>query len=174
LAAETVFPFLPPALALIGIGTVVICISRRKTWHAAMVLMATMWATILSIQLTLMPAFVQYLPATRLAARVPVDSVLYTSWEASGWANDFVFDLSTQHKVERLVGDGNNEKLQNVLTSDPVAVAVLWEHEYLQLAEKHPDLKILAEARTFGRGGLTWKKISDPRPEQLLLIGQGH
>ena len=162
LAAETVVPFLPPALALVGLGTVVIYISRRKTWAAAMMLMATILATILSMQLTLVPAFVKYLPAARLAAKVPVDRVLYTSWAASGWANDFAFNLSTRDRVERLIEDSNNERLQTVLKNDPKAIAVVWEREYLQLAENNPDLRILAEAATFGRGGLTWKKISNP------------
>ena len=174
LAAETVFPFLPPALALVGIGATVLYIARRKTWHAAMILVATIWATILSMQLTLEPAFVRYLPATRLAASVPVDSVLYTSREASGWANCFVFNLPPRARVERLIGDENNEKLLTVLNSDPKAVAVIWEREYVQLAGANPDWKILAAAETFGRGGLNWKKISDPHRERLLLIGHAH
>jgi 4-amino-4-deoxy-L-arabinose transferase-like glycosyltransferase len=174
LQAQTVFRFLPPALALLGTGAIVVCIVRRQTWPAVMTLMATIWATILSLQLTLMPYFVHYLPATRLAANVPIDSVLYTSWEASGWANDFAFILTSGHRVERLIGDGNNEKLLAVLNSDPKAVAVLFEREYLQLAEKNPDWRILAAAETFGRGGLNWNKVSNPRRDRLLLIGRAH
>lgn len=174
LQEQTVFRFLPQALALVGTGAIVVYAARRKTWPAVMILMATIWATILSLQLTLMPYFVHYLPATRLAANVPVDSVLYTSWEASGWANDFAFILTSRYRVERLIGDGNNEKLLAVLNSDPKAVAVLFEREYLQLAEKNPDWRILAAAETFGRGGLNWKKVSDPRRERLLLIAHAH
>ncbi|MEP6913378.1 MAG: hypothetical protein ABI923_11520, partial [bacterium] len=172
LPAQTAFRFLAPALALVGVGAILVCIVRRKTWHAAIILMITIWATILSLQLTLLPYFVHYLPATLLAANVPVDSVLYTSGQASGWANDFAFSLTSGHQVERLIGDGNNEKLLAVLNSDPKAVAVLFEREYLQLAAGNPDWKILAAAQTFGRGGLSWNKIRDPRRERLLLIGR--
>jgi len=173
LSVETILRFLPPALALLGTGAALLYIGRRKTWHAAMILMATIWATILSMQLTLLPSFVRYLPATVLAANVPVNSILYTSWETSGWANCFVFNLRSQDRVERLIGDANNEKLLAVLKNDPKAVAIVGDREYLKLAGNIPELRILAEAETFGRGGLSWKKISDPKRERLLLIGHG-
>lgn len=171
-ASLGVFHFLPAALALAGTAAIFVCLTRRRTWRATMILMATIWATVLSLQLALMPSFVDYLPATRLAAAVPVNSVLYTSREASAWANDFVFNLPAGSSVERLIGDENNEKLQTVLNSDPNAVAVVSDREYSQLAENNPDLKILAAGPTYGRGGLTWKKVRDPKPEGLLLIGR--
>lgn len=167
-----VLRYLPAVVALAGTVAIFVYLARRKTWQATMILTATIWATILSLQLALMPTFIQTFPAKRLAAAVPVDSVLYFSREASGWANDFVFNFTSPHRVERLNRDENNEKLLTVLKSDPKAVAVVWGREYSQLFEKNSDLKILAEGPSFGRGGLTWKKISNPRPEGLLLIGR--
>jgi 4-amino-4-deoxy-L-arabinose transferase-like glycosyltransferase len=171
LSASTAFRFLPVIVALVGIGLISVYLLRRKTWQATLVLTATMWATILTMQWALLPAFARYLPATQLASSVPAGSVLYTSWAASDWANCLAFNLPLPHRVERLIGDRNNERLLLMLKSNPKSVAVVRESEYSSLVAQDPVLKILAQAETFGHGGLSLNMIRALRRERLLLIG---
>jgi 4-amino-4-deoxy-L-arabinose transferase-like glycosyltransferase len=163
--------FLPGATALVGLGWMAFCIARRQTCKAALILIATMWATILSMQLALLPAFVRYLPATQLAAGVPARSVLYTSSAASDWANCLAFNLPPPHSVERFVDDANNERLLSALKNNTESVAVIREREYEGLVSREPALKILARVETFGHGGLSLKIVRDPRRERLLVVG---
>jgi 4-amino-4-deoxy-L-arabinose transferase-like glycosyltransferase len=171
LSASTSLRFLSVAVALVGLGVIVVYLVRRQTWQATFVLTATMWATILTMQWALLPSFARYLPATQLAASVPAGSVLYTSWAASDWANCLAFNLPSPHRVERLIGDRDNERLLLVLKSEPNSVAVVRESEYASLVAQDPALKILAQAETFGHGGLSLKMIRAPRRELLLLVG---
>jgi 4-amino-4-deoxy-L-arabinose transferase-like glycosyltransferase len=163
--------FLPGATALLGLGVIVFCIARRQTSPAALILTATMCATILAMQLALMPAFVRYLPATRVAAGVPAGSVPYTSSATSDWANGLAFNLPAPHRVDRFTGDPNNERLLAALKNDPKSVAIIREGEYECLASQEPALKILARVETFGHGGLSLKMVHDPRRERLLVVG---
>ena len=130
-----------------------------------------MWATILAMQLALMPAFVLYLPAAQLAAGVPAGSVLYSSSAASDWANGLAYNLPPPHRVDRFIGDANNERLLTALKNDTKFVAIIREREYEGLASQEPALKILARAETFGHGGLSLKMVRDPQRESLLVIG---
>ena len=171
LSASTALRFVPLAVALVGLGIIVVYLVRRKTWQATLVLTATMWATILTMQWAFLPSFARYLPATQLAASVPAGSVLYTSWAASDWANCLAFNLPSPHRVERLIGDRNNERLLLVLKSEPKSVAIVRESEYSSLVAQDPVLKILAQAETFGHGGLSLKMIRASRRERLVLIG---
>jgi hypothetical protein len=123
------------------------------------------------MQWVLLPAFVGYLPATRIVAAVPSGSVLYTSRAASDWANCIAFNLPAPHRVERLSDDAGNQKLLSTLKSDPKAVAVIRESEYPTLLVLDPGLKIIAQAETFGHGGLSWNMIRNPKRERLLLVG---
>ena len=172
LSIVTPLRFVPVVVALVGLGVVVVV--RQKIWQAAFVLAATIWLTFLTMQWALLPAFVGYLPATRLAAGVPAGSVLYTSQAASDWANGIAFNIPAPHKVERLIGDNGNERLLAVLKSDAKSVAVIQEREYVSLIVQDSGLKILAQAETFGHGGLSLNMIRDPRRERLLLIGRDH
>ncbi len=174
LSAFTALRFLAVAVALAGLGVVVVYLVRRQTWQATLVLTATMWATILTMQCSLLPSFTRYLPATQLAASVPAGSVLYTSWAASDWANCLAFNLPLPHRVERLIGDRNNERLLLVLKSESKSVAVVRESEYASLVAQDPALEILAQAETFGHGGLSLNMIRSPRRERLLLVGRDH
>ena len=171
LPASTSLRFLPVAVALLGLGAIVVYLVRRQTWQTTLVLTATIWATLLAMQWALLPSFVRYLPATQLAASVPAGSVLYTSAAASDWANCLAFNLPAPHRVERLVGDRANERLLLVLKSESKSVAVVSENEYASLVAQDPALKILAQAETFGHGGLSLSMIRAPRRERLLLIG---
>ena len=76
--------------------------------------------------------------------------------------------------VERLVDDTGNERLLVTLKGDSDSVAVIRESEYPGLIMKDPGLKIMAQAETFGHGGLSLSMIRDPRRERLLLIGHDH
>jgi 4-amino-4-deoxy-L-arabinose transferase-like glycosyltransferase len=172
LSAFTSLRFVPVGVALVGLGVIVVFLVRRKTWQATLVLTATMWATILTMQWAFLPAFARYLPATQLAASVSTGSVLYTSWAASDWANCLAFNLPSPHRVERLIGDRDNERLLLMLKSDPKSVAVVRESEYSSLVAQDPVLKILAQAETFGHGGLSLSMIRAQRQERLLLIGR--
>jgi 4-amino-4-deoxy-L-arabinose transferase-like glycosyltransferase len=163
--------FLPVVAAVLGLLAIAVYLARRRTFQAALILAVTIWATILTIQLALLPAFVRYLPATQLAASVPAGSILFTSRAASDWANCIAYNLPPPHKVERLAGDANNEVLRAALRSDAKSVAVIWEREYASLALQDSSLKILARVETFGHGGLSLKIIRDPRAERLLVVG---
>jgi 4-amino-4-deoxy-L-arabinose transferase-like glycosyltransferase len=174
LSAFTTLRFLPVAVALVGLGVIAVYLVRRQTWQATLLLTATMWATVLAMQCSLLPSFARYLPATQLAASVPAGSVLYTSWAASDWANCLAFNLALPHRVERLIGDSNNERLLLVLKSESKSIAVVREGEYASLVAQDPALKILAQAETFGHGGLSLNMIRAPRRERLLLIGHDH
>jgi len=167
--------FLPAATAVLGLVVIAIYIARRRTCEAVLILTATIWATILAIQLALLPAFVRYLPATQLAAAVPADRIVYTSYAASDWANSLAFNLPPPHMVERISRDLNNEKLNNdnllaVLNNDPRAVAVIWGREYEGLARQEPALKILGQAESYGHGGLSMSLLRHPKRDRLLLI----
>lgn len=175
LSAQTALRWLPPFIAVLGFVAVVICLSRRKSWVAAIVLLASFWATILSLQWILLPAFVRYLPATKLAAAVPADRTVYTSYAASDWANSLAFNLPPPHKVERVSGALNNQQLNNdnllsVLKNDPRAIAVVWGREYDGLIKQEPALKILGEAESYGHGGLSMTLLRHPERDRLLLI----
>ena len=179
LSVQTPLRFFPSVIALVGIVVIVASLARRNTWQGSMILVVTMWATILSLQLILLPAFARYLPATRLAAAVPADRVVYASPAANDWANCLAFNLPPPHGVERIIGDLkdeelNNEKLLAALKNDPRAVAVIWEREYAALAGKDSALKILAQAETYGHGGLNLNLVRHPQRKRLLLIGRDH
>lgn len=176
LSAQTSLRFLPPVIALMGMGPIIAYLWRQRVWHAAMALNITMWGTVLTLQLILVPAFAQFLPATHLVARVPSGSILYTSRTANDWANSLAFNLPAPHLVERIGGDlndtkANDQKLLNALGRDPRAVAVIWEREYASLVQVDPALKIMAEAETYGHGGLSLNLIRNPQRQRLLLVG---
>jgi 4-amino-4-deoxy-L-arabinose transferase-like glycosyltransferase len=179
LSVQTFVRFVPPAIALVGVGVIVIYLWRRRTWPAVIVLTITMWATILSLQLILVPDFAQFLPATQLAAHVPPGRVLYTSRAANDWANSLAFNLPPPHLVERITGElndtkRNDEALLAALASNPKAVAVVWEREYVSLVKNDPALKVLAGVETYGHGGLSLNLIRHPARQRLLLIGRDH
>jgi hypothetical protein len=174
LSVQNAARFLPVVTALLGLALIVFAIARLRTWQAALILTATIGVTMLTMQWSLLPAFVRYLPATQLAARVPAGSVVYTSWGTSDWANCLAYNLPPPHKVERLIGDSNNDRLQAALKGDPKSVAIIWEREYEGLASQEPALKILAQVETFGHGGLSLKIIRNPRRELLLVVGHDH
>jgi 4-amino-4-deoxy-L-arabinose transferase-like glycosyltransferase len=171
LSVLTPLRFLPVVFTLAGLFVVIVLIARRKAWQATFVIAATMWLAFVTMQWILLPAFVGYLPAAGLAARVPAGSALYTSQAASDWANCLAFNLPAPHKVERLSGDSGNERLLATLKIAPESVAVIRESEYANLIAQDPGLKIIAQAETFGHGGLSLNMIRDPRRERLLLIG---
>jgi 4-amino-4-deoxy-L-arabinose transferase-like glycosyltransferase len=172
LSIVTILRFLPLALALVGLVVLIGCLRSRKIWQTAFVLSATMWATFLAAQWILAPAFVHYLPAPRLAAATPFGSALYTSHAASDWANDIAFNLPPPHKVERLTDDTWNKGLLDALESDSKSIAVVTESEYKNLWAQNPNLRIIAQAETFGHGGLSLNLIRNPNRQRLLLIGR--
>jgi 4-amino-4-deoxy-L-arabinose transferase-like glycosyltransferase len=171
LSVVTPFRFLPTVFALAGLVVMVVLVGRRRSSSAALALAATIWASFISMQLVLLPASVGYLPATRIAAAVPTGSVLYTSRAAGDWANCIAFNLPPPHKVERLTDDVDDQRLLTTLKSDPRSVAVIRESEYARLIVIAPGLKIIAQAETFGHGGLSLNMIRNPRRERLLLVG---
>lgn len=76
-------------------------------------------------------------------------------------------------RIERLTEDTDVQKLSATLKSDPKSIAVVRESEYATLLIADPGLKIVAQAETFGHGGLSLNMIRNPRRDGLLLIGQG-
>jgi 4-amino-4-deoxy-L-arabinose transferase-like glycosyltransferase len=171
LAIVTPLRFLPFALALVGLVVLIVYLRSRQTWWIYFVLSATMWATFLATQLIIVPPFVRYLPAPRLAAATPFGNVLYTSHGASDWANDIAFNLPPPHKVERLTDDTWNKGLLAALESDSKSIAVVTESDYKSLWAQNPNLRIIAQAETFGHGGLSLNLIRNPKRQRLLLIG---
>jgi 4-amino-4-deoxy-L-arabinose transferase-like glycosyltransferase len=171
LSVSTPLRFLPIIMAVAGFLLMIALLAKRKTWQSTFVLTATMWLTFVTMQWALLPAFVGYLPATRLAAAVPAGSAVYTSSGASDWANGIAFNLPAPHNVERLIGVNANEKLVSALRSDAKSVAIIRESEYANLLIQDPSLKIIGQAETFGHGGLSLNMIRNPRRERLLLVG---
>jgi 4-amino-4-deoxy-L-arabinose transferase-like glycosyltransferase len=171
LGTTSALRFLPLVAALLGTGALLIFLARRRLFFAALVLAGTIGGTILTMQLILLPAFVRFLPATQLAANVPVGSTVYTSSQASDWANCLAFNLAAPRRVERLSGDNDNSRLLFALQRDPKSVAVVRDSEYANLLAQDPLLRIVAQADTFGHGGLSLKLVRDPRRERLVLIG---
>lgn len=171
LSAQSSLRFLPSVIALVGLVLVVTWVRRRKTWQASLILTATIWATILSLQLILLPAFVRYLPTAQLAASIPDGRVVYTSRDADEWASSLAFNLPSPYSVERLTGDVDDQKLLDILERDPRAAAVIWEREYAGLVGKDRALKILAQVETYGHGGLSLNMIRHPQRQRLFLVG---
>lgn len=172
LSVITPLRFLPIVVAVLGPGAIVNYLWRRKTWQATLVLAVTMWMTFVTMQWIFLPAFAGYLPATRLAAAAPAGSAVFASAAASDWANCIAFNMPAPHKVERLLGDNDDKRLLAGLRSDSKSVAVIRESEYATLLMQEPSLRILAQAETFGHGGLSLKVVRDPRRDRLLLIGR--
>ena len=170
LSLVTGLRFLPLVLAIAGLLVMLSLIAQRKTWPTALVLAATIWVGFISMQMVLLPVFVGYLPATRIAAAVPVGTVLYTSRAGSDWANSVAFNLPAPYQVERLTDDPDNGKLLAALQSGPKSMALVSESEYATLVVLDPGLRIIAQAETFGHGGLSLNLIRNPKREQLLLI----
>jgi 4-amino-4-deoxy-L-arabinose transferase-like glycosyltransferase len=168
--------FLPLVVSLIGMGALVVYLWRKRVWQAAMALNITIWATMFTMQMILVPAFAHFLPATYLVSRVPNGSVLYTSRAANDWANSLAFNLPPPHVVERIMGDlndpiRNDQDLLAALGSDPRAVAVIWDREYPGLSKYDPGLRIIAQVETYGHGGLSLNLIRHPQRQRLLLVG---
>jgi 4-amino-4-deoxy-L-arabinose transferase-like glycosyltransferase len=171
LSVSTPLRFVPIIMAVAGFLLMIALVAKRKTWQSTFALTATMWVTFVTMQWTLLPAFVGYLPATRLASAVPAGSAVYTSRGASDWANSVAFDLPAPHSVERMIGDNGNEKLLSALKSDAKSVAIIRESEYASLIIQEPSLRIIGQAETFMHGGLSLNMIRNPRRERLLLVG---
>jgi 4-amino-4-deoxy-L-arabinose transferase-like glycosyltransferase len=174
LGATTLLRFLPLTFALLGIGGLLVYLRRRKIFFGALALAASIWFTILAMQWILLPPFTRYFPAAELAARVPALSAVYTSSQATDWANGIAFNLPAPHRVERFLGDDDNSKLLLELKREPKSVAVIRDSEYGNMFAQDPLLRIVAQAETFGHGGLSLKMARDPRRERLLLIGHDH
>lgn len=174
LSVQSSLRFLPALIASVGLLLIFTWLRRRKTWQASLILAVTIWATIMSMQLILLPAFLRYQTTPQLAARIPAGRVVYTSRAADEWASGVAFNLPGPHAVERLIGDIDDQKLLDVLKSDPRAVAIIREGEYASLVKNDPALKILAEIETYGHGGLSLNLIRNPQRQRLLLIGHDH
>src|SRR4029077_12530384 len=130
---------------------------------ATLVLSGTIWVTLLAIHWVLSPAFARYLPSTRLAAAAPAGSALYTSRAAGDWANSIAFNRPAPQQVERLTGDSENKRLIAALKNDSKSMAVIRESEYANLLVEDPGLKLIAQAETFGHGGLSLNMIRNPK-----------
>jgi 4-amino-4-deoxy-L-arabinose transferase-like glycosyltransferase len=175
-SVEISLRFLPLVVSLIGMGAPVVYLWRKRVWQAAMALNITIWATMFTMHMILVPAFAHFLPATYLVSRVPNGSVLYTSRAANDWANSLAFNLPPPHVVERTMGDlndpiRNDQDLLAALGSDPQAVAVIWDREYAGLSKYDPGLRIIAQVETYGHGGVSLNLLRHPQRQRLLLVG---
>ena len=52
-----------------------------------------------------------------------------------------------------------------------ILVAVIWERELTDLAARDSTIRVLAQAETYGNGGLTLKLLRNPKRDTLLVIG---
>ena len=171
LSVQSFLRFVPLAIAILGCAALLVLVFQRRIWQASLVISATICATILSLQLSLLPAFVRYLPTAQLAPRVPTGRAIYSSKSASDWASGLSFSIPSPNTIERLIGDVDNQKLATVLAGDSRAVAMIWEREYQVLRDRDPALRILAETETYPHGGLSTNLIRNPQRERLLLVG---
>lgn len=163
--------YLPVATSLLGAILVSSYLMKGRVAAATLVVCALIAATFLGLQLVLLPAFVRYLPTQQLVAGVPLDRRWYTAYSTDDWANDVAFNLGTPHQVERLVKDKNNQRLLDLLRSEPSVVAIIRKRDYEWLRQSDPTLKIWAQAETYGRKGVTWAMLRQPQREQLFVVG---
>jgi 4-amino-4-deoxy-L-arabinose transferase-like glycosyltransferase len=170
LGVESLVRFLPVAVALSGTIATGIVLSRGRVWAASVTLCGVMAATMLSMELALLPAFTGYLPVTKVVQSA-ANQVWYTSGKATDWANDLAFNLPATLSVVRLGADDNNEGLRQVLKNNPRAVVLVRQRDVAGLLESDPTLKILAEAETYRHGGITLKMLRKPERDRLLVVG---
>ena len=161
--------FLPIIVAMVGAFTIAHGVRRRSPSAAALVLCLCIAFTMLSLELTLLPPFLRFLPAQNLVLSVQGNRRWFTSRAAVSWANDLEFNLPGGSTVARLFDD---ETLLQALRDDPHAVALIQEQEYERLAGLDGKLKILGRAETFGHGGPRLEMLRNARREALLLIGR--
>lgn len=159
---------LPVIVATIGSAAIIYSAIRSTTFNTAIGLCVLIVAIMLSLEQTFLPTFTRYLPAKRLVSEIPADRVWFSSRAASDWANDLAFNLPDGRRVERLTRD-DAMTLQQAL-GKPGAVVVIREREYTDLISRDPQLKILAQAETYGRGGPRLKMLRQPQRERLLVI----
>jgi len=50
----------------------------------------------------------------------------------------------------------------------------IWEREYDDLITMDSTIRVLAQAGTYGHGGLSLKLLRNPKRETLFLIGHDH
>ncbi|MGZ8843692.1 MAG: ArnT family glycosyltransferase [Pyrinomonadaceae bacterium] len=159
---------LPVIVATIGSAAIIYSAIRSTTFNTAIGLCVLIVAIMLSLEQTFLPTFTRYLPAKRLVSEIPADRVWFTSRAASDWANDLAFNLPNGRGVERLT---DAMTLQQALRKSG-AVVVIREREYADLISRDPQLKILTQAETYGRGGPRLKMLRQPQSERLLVIGR--
>lgn len=170
LSVTSTVRFAPLLLTAIGLGFVLWQMSLKRLSKAVAAVMLIIWATILTAEIALMPAFARYLAVSQLTSAVASDRVWYTSPATSNWANDIAFNLSASDRVTRLLADTNNEQVLTALEADPRAVVVICEREYHELARRDRAIQVLASAETFGHGGLNLKLLRNPSPQRLLVV----
>jgi hypothetical protein len=123
----------------------------------------------LSLELTLLPAFTHFLPTKALVSAVPGNRVWFTSPAARDWANDLAFNLPAGSKVERSVED--EATILKTLREERDAVVLVREGDYANLDRDGP-LKLFIRAETFGHAGLGLRMLRNPEREVLLVIGR--
>ncbi len=162
--------FAPLIVATVGFVAIVYCAIRHTTFISAIGLCVLIAAMMLSLEQTFLPAFTRYLPAKQLVSEIPADRVWFSSRAASDWANDLAFNLASGRSVERLTTE-DETRLFQILTN-PGAIVLIREREYANLASRDPQLRILSQAETYGRGGPSLKMLRQPQRERLLVIGR--
>ena len=178
--ATSALRFLPLVISISGTILILIWVTKNRVQAGTLALAALMVVTLLSIELALLPTFVQYLPARELAASVPKDRMWYTTHGTNDWANDIAFNLSEQRVVTRspeAVGPPSvrlriqQEQLTQA-ASQPRAAVLMLENDYEWLRMRDPALKILAQAETYGQSGVTIGILRHPKRERLLVVGR--
>lgn len=169
LGVNSLWRFLPVAVAALGVIPVWLLSARARVWQASLTLSLVIAATLISIELALLPAFTKLLPGANLASSLP-GRVWITSFKASGWANDIAFNLPPPHEVERAAVK-NDAPILNTWLQNPNAIALIEEAEFLTLREHDSSLRILGRTETFGHGGVTLRLLLRPERKILFLVG---
>lgn len=168
--------WIPAAIGCALVCAVVLCAAQTSARFVVLVTAFFVWAVLWCGELFLLPVFARAQPAMDLALAAPSGTKIYTSWAASGWANDLAFNLPANQIVQRLVGDVDNRRLQSILQNEPQIAALMWEDEYERLqadngaARPTPRLRILAAGETFRNRGFNLNAKTVEKPGRLLLV----
>lgn len=161
---------LPLLVAGLAMASIAYCVIRRSVFVTALVLCGCIAVAMLSLEITLLPAFTRFLPTKALVSAIPNRRAWFTASKSNDWANDVAFNLPAGYVVQRLPEKA--EKVLEVFRNNPAAVVLMSELEFKTLPTGELNLRILTEAETFGHGGLNVRMLRQPPRGRLLVIGR--
>ena len=168
---DTPLSWLPHIFFLLLLIPTVWLAIRGPLHRALLACSFTLWATMFSAFLFLVPAYTRFQPTSTLASRVPTDAQVYTFGEANEWGLDLAMYLpvSPTHGPvpQKLEG-----QLSHVFQSDPTAVVFVYESDYKNLVKSGRLFRVIAQEEAYKGNKLTIKSLLRPSYENLYLVAQ--